>query len=101
MTDSARPNFLRLGRNPNERVNFALFEQGDCLGRRPNYELDIARGGEANLPEKDSDQLRKAATDKPCSDPLAFEVTDRSHAIGSEDLYTARMHAGEHNHWIA
>ena len=54
MTDSARPNLLRLGRDANERVNFALFEQGDCLGRGPSYEFDIARRSEANLPEKDS-----------------------------------------------
>jgi hypothetical protein len=55
MTHSARPDLLRLGRDANERVNFALFEQGDCLGRGPSYEFDIARRCEADLTEEHSD----------------------------------------------
>jgi hypothetical protein len=101
MTDSACPDLLRLGRNANESINLALFEQGDCLRRGPGDEFHIARRSESDLSEKDADQLRKAAADKSCSDLLAPEVTDRSHAIVPKDFYAARMHASEHNHWIA
>jgi hypothetical protein len=99
MTDSARPNFLRLGWDADECFNFALFEERDRLGRGSSQEFDITR--KSDLPEKDSDQLRKATTDTPYRDPLAPEIADRSHSITPKDFYAARVHASEHNHWIA
>src|ERR1700751_5845297 len=98
MAGVPRPQFLRLGREPEECIDLSFGEKRQRLDGRARDPVDVLHRVEPDLRRHQGQEILGAQLE---ADALALQLRYPVDVFLSEELKAAGMQTGEHGHWYA